>query len=127
MQQEFDERTQLARERTVLASERNKLANDRTFLAWIRTGLGSVGGGVAVMKLLTFYQPLHKTLAEIMGSTLIVLGITIFILSYFDYRKSYRLLKQESKYPGTMVSITLISVVLVVVSFVLLIIARPSH
>lgn len=118
-----DERTILARERTALANERNKLANERTFLAWIRTGLAAVGGGLAIIRFLTFQNSSHQILSEITGSILVILGIAIFGLSFFDYRSSYKKLKVEKCYAGSIWATTIISVVLIVVSIILLFIA----
>lgn len=122
MSEDTDERILLARKRTILANERNRLANERTFLAWIRTGLVSVGGGVAVMRLLSFQNPSYQILSEAMGSILIFLGIAIFFLSFVDFKRSAEKLKLEN---GANVSTRLMSCIsftLIFVSFVLLLI-----
>lgn len=121
-----DERVLLARERTALANERNRLANERTYLAWIRTGLASVGGGLAVMRFLIFNNPTHQLAAQIAGSILVILGILIFFLSFFDFRKSYQKLQLKEGFTGGVGTISLISFVLILVSFVLLLIAFRS-
>lgn len=40
-----------------LAEERTKLAKERTFAAWLRTGLGTIGIGLALAKLLPSLEP----------------------------------------------------------------------
>ena len=118
MIEDVDERTLLARERTALANERNRLANERTFLAWIRTGLASVGGGLAVIRFLEFRNINHQILSQITGSMLVILGIAIFGLSFFDYRKSFKKLKIEKKNEVSLWTTTIISLVLIIISFI---------
>lgn len=118
-----DERTLLARERTVLANERNRLANERTYLAWIRTGLASVGGGLAIIRFLAFKNINHEILSQITGSILVILGIAIFALSFFDYRKSFKKLKIEKYHAVSLWTTTIISFTLIIISFILLFIA----
>lgn len=107
------ERTSLAKERTRLASERNRLANERTFLSWIRTGLAIVGGGIAVMRLLTFEHILHQHMAQVSGMILIILGLSMFVLSAFDYRRSMEELKVFPGLAGS--TATILTIVLVLV------------
>nr|WP_249274283.1 DUF202 domain-containing protein [Parachlamydia sp. AcF125] len=78
----------MAQERTSLAMEQTRLANQRTFLSWIRTGLAGVGGGIGVVRLLTFENPLHAHTARIVGIILILWGILIFILSLIEYKQN---------------------------------------
>ena len=110
----------MARERTDLAIERNRLANERTFLAWLRTGLASVGGGIAVIRLLTFNNVVHQRTSQLVGSLLVLLGVAIFLFSYADYRNSFKRLKITSisnRYIGVML---IISLMLSVLSILLL-------
>jgi putative membrane protein len=118
-----DENTLLARERTHLARERNRLANERTFLAWIRTGLASVGGGLAIIRFLTFQHLSHQITAQIVGSILVGLGIAIFFLSLFDYKRTCESLKLESGCASSVRVMSVISFILIGISFALLIIA----
>jgi putative membrane protein len=113
------ERTSLAQQRTRLASERNRLANERTFLSWIRTGLAITGGGIAVIRFLTFERVEHQFIAKIAGVILIAMGMMMFFLSSLDYWASARQLTTENGYAGSIWSITLIALTLVMVSFVL--------
>ena len=117
----LDERVLLAKERTALAGERNRLSNQRTFLAWTRTGLASVGGGVAIVRLLTFANPSHQMAAQIIGAVLIILGIVIFFLSLMDYRDTYKRLKVKEGYVE--ITATAISITLCLISLALLIIS----
>jgi putative membrane protein len=117
------ERTSLANERNKLANERNRLANERTFLAWVRTGLASVGGGLAIIRFLTFQDRNHQILAQIIGCLLVALGISLFILSFFDYKHSYQKLRIKDGYAGSVASMSAIAFVLTIVSISLLLIA----
>ncbi|MGZ3633017.1 MAG: YidH family protein [Parachlamydiaceae bacterium] len=122
-QTDVNETVQLARERTDLARERNRLANERTFLAWIRTGLASVGGGLATIRFLNFQHLSHEIVSQIVGSVLVILGITIFLLSYLDYKKRFNRLELQSGYTNSIHTIGAISLVLIAISCALLIIA----
>ncbi|CCB86886.1 putative uncharacterized protein [Parachlamydia acanthamoebae UV-7] len=115
-----DERVVLAQERTGLAKERNRLANQRTFLSWIRTGLAGVGGGVAVVRLLTFANPVHEFAARIVGMILIFWGILIFILSFINYKRSSIRLKVDYREGISPQVFAVLSITLVVLSLVLL-------
>lgn len=115
-----DEQVYLARQRTTLSRERSQLSNERTFLSWIRTGLASVGGGVALVRLLTFQTPIHEGVAYVVGVALVILGIAIFILSLFDYSKSSAKLNVQNGFAGSRYFVTIIVFVLIAVSIALL-------
>ena len=123
MLEDLDERIVLSKERTRLAGERNKLANERTYLAWIRTGLASVGGGFAIIRFLSFENYGHQVLAVTIGCVLVALGIGIFILSYMDYRDSYKKLKVQVNYAGSLWAISTMTFVLILLSLAMLLIA----
>ena len=123
MPDDFDLRIEMAKERTLLANERNRLANERTYLAWTRTGLASVGAGFAIIRFLSFQTFSHQILAIIIGFVLVALGIGIFILSYLDYRESYKKLQLQKTYAGSLWSVSTISFVLVMLSLIMLLIA----
>ncbi len=122
-----DETTLLARERTLLANERNRLANERTFLAWLRTGLASVGGGLAVIRLLTFQNITDQAASQIVGCVLVILGVSMFTLAFFDYKKNYQKLTILSKNAITLWTVGIISVVLIIISLILLVILIRQH
>lgn len=72
---------------------RDQLANERTFLAWVRTGLGFVGAGVIVAKLIDDRGP--SALA--MGIGFIVAGLALLLYGFVRYRKIAALL-DEGRY-----------------------------
>lgn len=118
-----NEQVILARERTALAQERNRFANERTYLAWLRTGLACVGGGVAVIRLLTFETPSHVFISEFIGSVLVILGILIFTVSFWNYYKYYEKNNILKSVRGSLGLNALITTVLIIVSLLLLAIA----
>lgn len=108
-------------ERTRLAHERNLLANDRTFLAWIRTGLAGVGGGVVIIRYLTFHNPTHQMLAELVGLIFVLWSVAIFILALIGYRRSHKNLQLKSTaFIGSAYIIDLLVLTLVIISIILL-------
>jgi putative membrane protein len=118
------ENLRLAQERTDLAKERNSLANERTFLAWLRTGLGGIGGGVAVIRLLDFHTPAHKLLANGVGYFFILWGMAIFLLAVIDYRNRRNKLQLKTGYTGTTFFVCLLIGSLVAACAILLYIIR---
>ncbi len=110
------EQLSLAEERTFLAIERSQLAYERTFLSWLRTGLGCVGGGIAFVRLLAFRSTGHQISAQVIGSVLILLGITIFIFSQLSYKKRIRLLGIEREEESSLPVVVCITFALVVIS-----------
>ena len=98
---EQSETLMLAQQRTDLAKERNSLANERTFLAWLRTGLGGMGGGVAIIRLLNFHNPAHRVIADWIGYFLIFWGIAIFLLALIDYKSRRDKLNLKTGYAGS--------------------------
>ena len=105
--------------RTEYAKERTRLAHERTFLAWLRTGLACVAGGIAVVKLLFFHDVTHREIAKFCGLFLVFCGISIFILTLLDYRKSYKQMKAKSGYLGSINLITAIIVIMIIISIML--------
>ena len=110
-------------ERILLAKKQTLLANERTFLSWTRTGLACVGGGLAIIRFLTFQNSSHQLLAQLMGSVLVLLGVSIFTLSLFDYMDSYKKLQIKNGYAGSVWTISTITFILITVSLLLLLIA----
>jgi len=74
-----------------LAEKRTLLAAERTFSAWIRTALTAMAGGLAILRLIHFKTELHKTIATVIGETLILWGFMLIVLSAIDYRKHVQL------------------------------------
>lgn len=115
-----DIRVLLAKERTDLALGRNRLANERTFLAWIRTGLACVGGGVAIVRLISFHTETHQTLAHIIGQILIFTGIALFIFSVFNYRSDLTTVPRGKKTPAPLLMAIFLAAILVTISILLM-------
>ena len=67
--------TEWASERTHLARRRTTMANERTSAAWLRTGLGSVGGGFALVKVAPDFHLGH--LSHLSGVSLMLVGLLI--------------------------------------------------
>ena len=72
------------------STARDQLANERTFLAWVRTGLGFVGIGVVLDKLIEQRGPT----AVVMGFVFIASGIAMLIYGLARYRRIARLLAE---------------------------------
>lgn len=65
------------------STARDHLANERTFLAWIRTGLGVIGLGVVVERLVEG----QGAAGQIAGLTLIGFGALVLLYSLYRYRR----------------------------------------
>ncbi len=115
-----DESLALAKERTVLAVERNRLAAERTLTAWIRAGLGGVGGGLALIRFLTFSTPQKSMIAYASGLALILWGIGAMLyalLSYFHVLKYLSTIHRE----GAAGKVGITSLVLILIGLSILI------
>ena len=82
--------------RDLLAADRTILANERTFLAYIRTAFGVSLGGITLIKLFS------HIVAKIFGWILIPLGLILFFLGLWRYRK---MLSAISKVPEKAVAV----------------------
>ncbi len=69
-----------------LARLRTTLAIERTFAAWIRTGLASIGGGLAIIKLIPFRNYSNQLIANIIGILLAIWGISVIIIGFLNYK-----------------------------------------
>ena len=78
------------------STARDQLANERTFLAWVRTGLGFVGLGVVLEKLVTEGGELPRA----MGLMFIAAGLGQLIYGFTRYRRVARLLEEGSYAPA---------------------------
>lgn len=74
-----------------LAAYRTILANERTFLAYIRTALTLFVAGVSFIKF--FDSPV----IEVLGWTLIPVGVFVFVRGVVSYRRMNRKIQQEEK------------------------------
>lgn len=117
----------LAEQRTALAGERNKMANERTFLAWVRTGLAGVGGGIAILRILSFTNPTHELISKIIGQSLILWGVAIFIICWLEYYRSYQRLKAQNEVAGSIAYVSVLALTLIVLSLTMFIITLQEH
>ncbi len=72
------------------SSARDLLANERTYLAWIRTGLGLVGFGVVLVKLVRT----NRLLAQLGGGGFILSGALVMVYAIRRYREIVVLLSR---------------------------------
>lgn len=126
-QEPVDMRITYAATRTDLAKERNVLALDRTFLAWIKTGLAGLGGGIAIIRFLTFNNATHQFLAQLVGVVLVLWSIAIFVLSIISYRRYHQNLKVIEGAAGSTWTVTLLILTLIVLSIVLIAISLRDY
>jgi len=111
----------LAGQRNFLASERTRFAAERTISAWIGTALASVGGGYAIVRLLSYDNATHRLMAHIVGEVLIIWGIVILTLSLMDYRTTVKkLVHSVNKTNELWISVT-ISVFVILSIFLFLV------
>lgn len=120
---EQNQRDILAKARTQLASERTLLAAERTFSAWIRTGLAGMGGGFAIIRLISFQSFIHKMIADFIGGFLILWAIGVFIFALLRYIKSVKKLEATTGHPIPIWGTAFIVFCLVFVSVILIFIA----
>lgn len=74
-----------------LAIYRTILANERTFLAYIRTAFSFFAIGV------TFIRFFDHMIYHIAGWSFIPLGIVIFVIGIFSYKKMRRNIREEEQ------------------------------
>lgn len=109
-------------EQLVLAVERTRLAAERTLLSWIRTGLAGLGGGVAVVRLITYQTDIHRWIAYGVGQSLILWSALIFIYALISYRKSCQKLEESQEYKHSLQGITFLISALIIFTFLILMI-----
>jgi putative membrane protein len=80
-----EQRTEWAEQRTEWADRRTLLANERNFSAWLRTSLSSMGGGLAVARLLGAEEAGFVAYAA--GILLILFGATASLIAYWQYHE----------------------------------------
>ncbi len=115
--QELDN-NQLAEERTLLAAE-------RTFSAWLRTALAAMGGGLAILRLISFKSELHRTIGHILGETLILWGCAIILFSALDFKDTRNKLRFAKNYKSSTTGFLVIVVPLLVMAALLIWITLP--
>jgi putative membrane protein len=92
------------------------LANERTFLAWIRTSLALVAGGVALEALAL---PLEPTLRLCASVLLLLLGLAVPALAWWDWGTTERAMRLGEPLPGSRLTLALALGALVVAALVL--------
>lgn len=90
---------------------RFSLANERTFLAWNRTALALIAGGVALEALGLDLHPVPRLIASLV---LIVSGLVLPVIAWFEWARTERSLRLSAPLPGSLTGVAL-SVVIVVV------------
>ncbi len=110
---------------TVLAEERTLLAAERTFSAWLRTALAAMGGGLAILRLISFKSELHRIIAHIIGETLIFWGCVLIVLSSLDYKKTSDKIVIAKNYKSSQIGFLIIVVPLLLMSALLIWVTLP--
>lgn len=110
---------------TMLAEERTLLAAERTFSAWLRTALAAMAGGIAILRLISFKTEFHRTIAHVIGETLIVWGCLLIVLSVIDYKKTYNKLSLAKNYKSSQLGFIIIVLPLLVISGLLIWVTIP--
>lgn len=115
-----NDRNTLAEMRTSFARTRTYQSAERTYSAWIRTGFSVASAGVALGTALS--KTRYSTLALIIGTILILLGMGTFIYAWHSFKEAYKYIE---KYYETDVinlqSFKLNTIIVTVFSMVLLI------
>jgi putative membrane protein len=100
------------------------LANERTFLAWNRTALALVVAGLGIVQLLPPFPGVPWG-RHVLGLPLIVLGATVSVRSYWEWRLNQAALRRGAPLPrsllpsvlaGTIAGIAALSAVVLLVS-----------
>lgn len=106
------------------------LANERTYLAWIRTSIGIMGFGFVVVKFSLFIKQIsvivgksnelvHKGYSGEVGIFLVAVGLVTSVLAYLNYKKTEKLINQ-SQYSSSQPLISVVTALIVCVSFLLI-------
>lgn len=74
-------------------------ANERTFLAWIRTALGLITAGLAITELLPPFRLAGGR--RLIGLPLIVLGVVMALLSFWNWRANETAMREGRSLPGS--------------------------
>lgn len=109
----------------MLSEERTLLASERTFSAWLRTALAAMGGGIAILRLITFKSDLHRIIAHIIGETLILWGCLIIVLSSMDYKKIRDTLTVAKSYKSSQIGFLIVVLPLLIISALLIWVTLP--
>lgn len=107
-----------------------QMANERTLLSWIRTGIGIMVFGFVIVKFSLFVNQLPSSLFKdshipkngftiIIGIALVLTGALTIVLSYWKYRRTYKLLEQ-GKFLYSTFLLTTLTVIIFVMSIVII-------
>lgn len=110
---------------TSLAEERTLLALERTFSAWLRTALAAMGGGLAILRLVSFKSETHRIIGHIIGETLILWGCLLIVLSAADYKKMCTKLAEAKNYKKSSFGFLIIVLPLLIIAALLIWITLP--
>lgn len=85
---------------TRLAAERNRLALERTLMAWTRTATSLIAFGFTIFQIFGYLSE-NERLADpyvspqLVGTVMIVIGITALILAWVQHRQELAALRRE--------------------------------
>lgn len=109
----------------LLAEERTLLAAERTFSAWVRTALAAMGGGLAILRLISFKSEFHRIIAHVIGQTLIIWGCILIVFASLDYKKIQNKLVIAKNYKSSQLGYLIIVLPLVIMSILLIWVTLP--
>lgn len=118
-----EERTELAKKRTDYAAQRNEMAAERTFSAWVRTGLAGVGGGVALLRFMTFSNPENVRISKVAGEMLLLWGMLVIIFGLVSYYRTCWRIGLERVDKTLMAGVTAIALVAFLLSVLVYVIS----
>jgi putative membrane protein len=77
--------------RDQMAVQRTIFANERTLMAYLRTAITIIAGGIAAIKLS------NHIYMEIAGVSLLFIGITLSVYSFYRYKAKQRMIEHQRK------------------------------
>jgi putative membrane protein len=86
------------------------LANERTFLAWNRTALALVVAGLGIVQLLPPFPGVPWG-RHALGVPLIVLGATVSVTSYWEWRRNQAAIRRGAPLPRSVLPRVLASTI----------------
>jgi putative membrane protein len=86
------------------------LANERTFLAWNRTALALVVAGLGIVQLLPPFPGVPWG-RHVLGVPLIVLGATVSVTSYLEWRRNQAAIRRGAPLPRSVLPRVLASTI----------------
>ncbi|SEM46480.1 putative membrane protein [Chryseobacterium taichungense] len=117
-----------------MSEEKNKtgdyLANERTYLAWLRSSVALMGFGLILVKFSVFLKQVtmldsnkvivhsQRDYTGVTGIVLVSTGTVTLLLSYLNYRKTYRMIK-ENIFVGNNSLVLFVTILIISVSIFL--------